>query len=57
MGVSLSFGSCKVSTLRYLLSHKPLLTHVLSSGPKIRSPQITRSLGYYSGLAQIGGGV
>jgi transposase len=57
MGVSLSFGSCKVSTLRYLLSHKPLLPHVLSPGPKIRSPQITRSLGYYSGVVQMGGGV
>jgi hypothetical protein len=57
MGVSLSFGSCKVSTLRHLLSHKPLLTHGLASGTRIRSPQITRSLGYYSGLAQMGGGV
>lgn len=57
MGVSLSFGSCKISTLRYLLSHKPLWAHGLSSGTRIRSPQITRSLGYYRGLAQIGGGV
>jgi transposase len=57
MRVSLGFGSCKVSTLRHLLSHKPLLTHVFSSGPKIRSPQITRSLGYYSEMAQMGGGV
>jgi hypothetical protein len=57
MGVSLKFGSCKVSTLRYLLSHRPLLTHSLSSGARIRSPQITRSLGYYSGMAQMGGGV
>jgi hypothetical protein len=57
MGVSLGFGSCKVSTLRYLLSHKPLLTHDLSSGVRIRSSQITRPLGYYSGLAQMGGGV
>lgn len=56
MRVSLSFGSCKVSTLRYLLSHQPLLNHVLFSGPKIRFPQITRSLGYYSGMAQMGGG-
>ena len=47
MGVSLGFGSCKLSTLRYLLSHKPLLAHGLSSETRIRSPQITRSLGYY----------
>jgi hypothetical protein len=57
MGVSMSFGSCKVSTLRHLLSHKPLLTQSLSLGPKIPSPQVTRSLGYYSGMVQMGGGV
>jgi len=56
MGISLSFGSCKVSTLRHLLSSKPLLPHGISSSSKIQSPQITRSLGYYSGIAQMGGG-
>ena len=57
MGVSLGFGSCKLSTLRYLLSHKPFLARGFSSGSKIGSPQVVRSLEYYRGMAQEGGGV
>lgn len=53
MGVALSYGSCKVSTLKYLLSHKPLRSHISSSlGVKRESLQISRALDYYKGLVQ-----
>lgn len=55
MGTALSFGSCKVSTLRYLLGQKPIVSPVVSSNRRIQSPQITRSINYYSGAVQMGG--
>jgi hypothetical protein len=54
MGKALSFGSCKVSTLRYLLNEKPLLTPHLSSKQAVRSVQVTRPIVYYRGVVQGG---
>ena len=54
MGKALSFGSCKVSTLRYLLSEKPLLPPHLVSKQAVRSPHVTRPISYYQGLVQGG---